>query len=156
MAASGPTHARSGARAKLVQALYQHAVSGHSAEEIDRQFLAEGLGDIDVAYFREAIRAVIERIDELDARIAACLDRPIAQLDPVERSILRLGAYELSDRYEIPYRVVIDEAVELARAFGAEASYRYINGVLDRLGGELPMRAAERQGKGAGVDHRRE
>ncbi|MBK5935407.1 MAG: transcription antitermination factor NusB [Halorhodospira halophila] len=144
MAASGEGKRRSRARSKLVQALYQYAVTGASAEDIERQFLAAGLGDIDVAYFRELIYAITDRAAELDEQLSALLDRPLAQLDPVERSILRLGAYELSERLEVPYRVVIDESVELARRFGADQSHRYINGVLDRFGATVGLRAAER------------
>jgi len=127
-----------------VQALYQYAVTGQSATEIERQFIATGLGEIDVAYFRELVYAVIDAADELDARLSAYLDRPLVQLDPVERSILRLGAYELEQRLEVPYRVILDEAVELARRFGADQSHRYINGVLDRYARELPRRSGER------------
>ncbi len=137
---------RSRARDKLVQALYQHAVTGQSAEDIRRQFLAEGLDDADAGYFREVIGEIIARAEELDERLAGFLDRPLVQLDPVERAILRLGAYELADRLEIPYRVVIDEAVELAQRFGAEASYRYINGVLDRYRATVAQRAGEQGG----------
>ncbi len=150
MATSGEGKRRSRARSKLVQALYQHAVTGASAEDIERQFLAAGLGDIDVAYFRELIYDITDRVAELDEQLSALLDRPLAQLDPVERAILRLGAYELRERMEVPYRVVIDESVGLARRFGAEQSYRYINGVLDRFGAGVPLRAAERQARSPG------
>ncbi|MBK1726018.1 transcription antitermination factor NusB [Halorhodospira neutriphila] len=135
---------RSRARGKLVQALYQHLVTGQEPGEIERQFLAAGLGDVDVAYFRELIYAVAAAAEPLDARLERLLDRPLVQLDPVERAILRLGAYELSERLDVPYRVVIHEAVDLARRFGAEQSHRYINGVLDRLVGEIELRAGER------------
>ncbi len=138
---------RAKARSRLVQALYQHAVTGQSAGDIERQFLAAGLGDIDTAYFRELIYRVTEQAPELDERLSQLLDRPLDRLDPVERAILRLGAYELAERPEVPYRVIIDEAVGLARRFGAEQSHRYINGVLDRLLESVPMRAAERQAK---------
>lgn len=148
MAGAGEGKRRSRARAKLVQALYQYAVTGQSAEAIERQFLAAGLDGVDVGYFRELIHGVIDQAEVLDGRLAQLLDRPLVQLDPVERSILRLGAYELAERLEVPYRVVIDEAVELARRFGAEQSHRYINGVLDRLVATLELRAGERrQGK---------
>ncbi len=144
MAGPSESKLRRRARGKLVQALYQYAVTGQSATEIERQFIATGLGEIDVAYFRELVYAVIDAADELDARLSAYLDRPLVQLDPVERSILRLGAYELEQRLEVPYRVILDEAVELARRFGADQSHRYINGVLDRYARELPRRSGER------------
>ncbi len=147
MADAEASKRRAKARSRLVQALYQHAVTGQSAEDIERQFLATGLGDVDTAYFRELIHRVTERTAELDGHLSQLLDRPLAQLDPVERAILRLGTYELAERPEVPYRVVIDEAVELARRFGAEQSHRYINGVLDRFLERVEMRAAERRAK---------
>ncbi|BAU56328.1 transcription termination protein NusB [Halorhodospira halochloris] len=139
---------RSRARSRLVQALYQYAVAGQTAQEIERQFIAEGLGEIDVAYFRDLIYAIIERAQEIDRLLELLLDRPLVQLDPVERSILRLGAYELMERYEIPRSVIIDEAVELARRFGAEQSHRYVNGVLDKFAGQIELRASERAMRG--------
>ncbi|MBK1734698.1 N utilization substance protein B [Halorhodospira abdelmalekii] len=141
-------HARSLARSRLVQALYQFAVTGQGAAEIEQQFIDNGLGESDVAYFRETIHAVIAQANELDGRLAMLLDRPLAQLDPVERSVLRLGAYELVARYDVPCGVVIDEAIELARRFGAEQSHRYVHGVLDRLAGQIERRAVERAARG--------
>ena len=140
----GDNQRRSRARSRLVQALYQQLLTEQPPAEIERQFLAEGLEGCDVAYFRELIHAVPSVAESLDERIAPLLDRPLAQIDPVERAVLRLGAYELAERLETPYRVVIHEAVELAKRFGAEQSHRYINGVLDRLSKQLEMRAAER------------
>jgi N utilization substance protein B len=139
---------RSRARSRLIQALYQYAVAGHSAAEIERQFIAEGLGEIDAAYFSDLLHAVIQRARELDQLLEPFLDRPLIQLDPVERSILRLGACELMERYEVPRSVIIDEAVELARRFGAEQSHRYVNGVLDRFAERIEVRAAERVVRG--------
>ena len=144
MANKNEIASRRRARSKLVQALYQYALTGQSAAEIERQFIAEGLGDIDVPYFSESVHAVIDRVEELDRLLIGLLDRPPVQLDPVERSILRLGADELSARLDIPCRVVIYEAIELAQRFGAEKSHRYINGVLDRLAREIEPRALER------------
>lgn len=140
---------RSRARSRLVQALYQYAVAGQTADEIERQFIAEGLGEIDTAYFGDLLYAVIGRAVELDNLLEELLDRPLIQLDPVERSILRLGAYELLERYEIPRSVVIDEAIVLAKRFGAEQSHRYVNGVLDRFAEQITPRAAEREIRGA-------
>lgn len=138
------------ARSRLIQALYQYAVTGQPAEVIEQQFIAEGLGEININYFRELLREVISRAGELDQRLELLLDRPLVQLDPVERSILRLGAYELLERHEVPCSVVIDEAVELARRFGAEQSHRYVNGVLDRFAGQIELRAAERATRSRG------
>lgn len=143
---SGP-HAhrrRTRARRRALQALYQWELTGHEAGAIERQFLEEyRLGRMELDYFTELLHEVIARVEALDAAYDRYLDRPAKTLDPVEKAILRLGTYELMARMEVPYRVVIDEAVELAKSFGAEQSHRYINGVLDRVGRDQPLRAAE-------------
>ncbi len=146
----GENQRRRRARSRLVQALYQQLLTGQPPEEIERQFLAEGLEGCDIAYFRELLHAVPAAAEALEARFVPLLDRPLAQIDPVERAVLLLGAYELAERIEVPYRVVIHEAVELAKRFGADQSHRYINGVLDRLAGQLELRAAERAAAKAG------
>ena len=112
----------------------------------DEELLEEvgaDLRNLEVPYFRDLLRGVAGCVGELDRAIGPCLDRPVSQVDPVEQAILRLGAYELTHRPEIPYRVVINEAVELAKTFGAEQSHRFVNGVLDRLAGTA--RAIERR-----------
>jgi len=125
---------RSRARERAVQALYQWQVTGEDPQEIDVQFLAEQeMGGVDVAYFRELLRQVPHHVEELDAEYAPSLDRPPEQLDPVERAILRLGVYELKYCLQMPYRVVITEAVELAKTFGAEDGHKYVNSILDRV-----------------------
>jgi N utilization substance protein B len=128
MAATG----RHGARRLLVQALYQRQLAGHDFAELANQFC----GDAD--YFRELLRDILDREAELDAAVGGVTDRPVAQLDPVERGILRLGAAELRLRPDVPSRVAISEAVQLAREFGAQDSHRYVNAVLDRLAAERP------------------
>lgn len=126
--------ARTRARRAAVQALYQWQVGGATPGEIERQFRAEpALRSIDSEYFHELLHGVPGCIRELDAALEPALDRPIEQVDPVERAILRLGVYELVHRLDVPWRVVINEAVELARMFGAEQSHRYVNGILDRV-----------------------
>jgi N utilization substance protein B len=133
MAATG----RHGARRLLVQALYQRQVGGHDYGELLAQFAADpGFPKVDGDYFRELLHQILAGADELDAAIAARADRPLAQLDPVEHGILWLGAAELTLRPDVPPRVAIDEAVRLAREFGAQDSFRYINAVLDRLAAE--------------------
>ena len=125
---------RSRARELAVQALYQWQLTGQEPQEIDAQFLAEQeMGGADVAYFRELLRQVPRHVEELDGEFASVLDRPIGQLDPVEKAILRLGVYELKHGIELPYRVVITEAVELAKTFGAEDGHKYVNSILDRV-----------------------
>ena len=130
MAATG----RHGARRLLVQALYQQQLAGHDYAELANQYCSEpAFGQVDGDYFRELLGRILAATDDLDAAIAAAADRPVAQLDPVERGILRLGAAELRFRPDVPPRVAINEAVQLAREFGAQDSYRYVNAVLDRL-----------------------
>ena len=89
---------------------------------------------------------MLKGLDEIDDLIAPLLDRPMTQVDPVERAILRVGAFELAHRPEVPYRVVINEGVELAKRFGAEQGHRFVNGVLDRLAHQL--RAVEQKASG--------
>ena len=132
------SRARSLARHKAVQALYQWQVSRQDMNEIDAQFSEEqDMRKVDIAYFQELLRQVPERLEELDAQIAPALDRTLAEVDPVERAILRIGAYELQFRPDVPYRVVINEAVELAKVFGGEQGYKYVNSVLDKVARNL-------------------
>jgi len=129
---------RSRARRYAVQALYEWQVSGNDLRDIEAEFLAsQDMAKVDVAYFQELLHQVPACLDALDAHLAPLLDRPIREVDPVERAILRLGAYELAERPEIPYRVAINEAVDLAKTFGAEQGHRFINGVLDKLAKKL-------------------
>lgn len=135
------TSARRRARRFLVQALYQWQVSGEDPGDVLLQFVdGRNLGNADVDYFREVMRAIPADVDTLDAQIAPLLERSVAMIDPVERGILRLACYELRDRLEVPARVVIDEAIELAKAFGAEQGHRFVNGVVDRLARRLRPR----------------
>jgi len=140
---------RTAARRLVVQALYQWQVTDQSPSDIEAQFLGgDETRGCDLDYFAELLRDVTARVDELDGQLAPLLNRSLTQVDPVERAILRVGAYELGHRPEIPYRVVISEAVELAKRFGAEQGHRFVNGVLDRLARELradePARRAPR------------
>ena len=125
---------RSLARRCVVQALYQWQLGGESPAEVVRQFEDErGLGRADRAYFLELFNQVCERADQLSADLTPYLDRPFNELDPVERSVLWFGAQELQHHLEIPYRVVINEAVDQARLFGGEDGYKFVNAVLDKM-----------------------
>ena len=125
---------RSRARRIAVQGLYQWQMTGQDIGEIDAQFLAdEDVSRFEVTYFKDLLHGVPAHLNELDELLGPLLDRAVEKVDPVERAILRLGAYELSHHPEIPYRVTINEAVELAKLFGAEQGHRYINGVLDKM-----------------------
>ncbi len=125
---------RSRAREQAVQALYQWQLTGQNLSEIDAQFLEEPEAiRIDIPYFKTLLHGVPKHLSALDEALRELLDRAIENVDPVERAILRLGAYELLYQPEVPYRVVINEAVELAKTFGSEQGHRYVNGVLDKL-----------------------
>lgn len=132
-----PGH-RHRARRAVLQALYQWQLTQQAPTEIARQFSADaGLEDADREYFHRLLSEVPQRQEALDRHLAPYLDRALAEVDPVERAILRIGAYELEFYPEIPYRVVLDEAIELAKVFGAEHGHRYVNAVLDKLAHEL-------------------
>jgi N utilization substance protein B len=137
------TRARSQARKFAMQALYQWQMTQQSARDIESQFVEnEDFGGADREYFRELLEQCISREQELDKTTSKYADRPLDQLDPVERAILLIGMYELEHRLEIPYRVVINEAVELGKRFGATDAHKYLNAVLDRASKE--KRVAER------------
>lgn len=126
--------ARSRARRLALQGLYQWQLSGAALREIEEQLLAEqNPRDTDVEYFGELLDGCISESAVLQDVFAKHLDRPLEQLDPVERSVLLLGTCELKLHPEVPYRVVLNEAVELAKKFGAEDSHKYINAVLERV-----------------------
>jgi N utilization substance protein B len=130
--------ARSVARKFVFQALYQRQLTAHDYSELRNQYRdEEGFADADSEYFDELLRGVTESVNELDARLAALIDRPVERLDPVERAVLWIGLYELGSRLEVPYRVVINEGVELAKRFGATEGHKYVNAVLDRAAREL-------------------
>lgn len=129
--------ARRRSRRALVQAVYQWQMADTDTSIVEREFLeSEALRKADVEFFSELLRGVLHHVDEVDALFSSYLDRELRSLDQVELAVLRLGAFELRHRIDVPYRVVIDEYVELAKLFGAEDSYKYINGVLDRLARE--------------------
>lgn len=129
---------RSAARQTAVQALYQWLQAGTEVGDLILQFQRAGrLQELDAKYFRVLVRGAAEQADALESLIAEFLDRDVAQLDPVERAVLLLAVLELRDRVEVPYRVVINEAVELTKLYGAQDSHRYINGVLDKAAKNL-------------------
>jgi N utilization substance protein B len=131
------------ARKFAMQALYQLQLNPQPADIVLPQFRQEeNFGGADGEYFDEVVSQCIARREELDAAIAAHVDRPLAQLDPVEHAILLLAMYELTARPDVPYKVVINEAIALAKRFGATDGHRYVNAVLDRAA--KIHRAAER------------
>ena len=125
--------ARSRARRRALQALYQWQITGQEASDILRQFRAvQDLRGVDEEYFETLLRGVIDRYHALDEELQVFLDRPIDQVDPMERATLRIGAFELLHCRELPFRVVLDECVDLAHRFGAEQGHSYVNAVLDK------------------------
>lgn len=126
------------ARKTAVQALYQWDLTEQDPRDIERHFINDhDFTGVDMAYFRHLVTSVPLYHQEIDSRLAPHLDRDFDRVDPVERAILRIGAYELEYETTIPVRVVIDEAVELAKMFGAEHGFRFVNGVLDKVAAEL-------------------
>ncbi|WP_198246262.1 transcription antitermination factor NusB [methane-oxidizing endosymbiont of Gigantopelta aegis] len=133
---------KSKARECAVQALYQWQVSGDSLSRIHDYFIEqEFLKGAQKSYFYDLFHGIPAELDVIDKTLAEFVDRPVEKLDPVERAILRLGTYELIKRLDTPYRVIINEGVELAKAFGAEGSHKYVNGILDKV--SQKTRAAE-------------
>jgi N utilization substance protein B len=126
------------AREFAVQGLYEWLLSGNDVRAIEHR-LAEikTFDKADRPLLDSILNGVIREVKDLEARLAPLLDRAITALSPVERAILLVGAYELLHRIETPYRVVINEAVELAKTYGGTDGHKYVNGVLDRLAAEL-------------------
>lgn len=126
--------ARTFARQNAVQALYQWQMTGENLNEIEKQFLVENrLENAQKSYFSELFHGVPKNLHAIDQSLAEFVDRPVESVDPVERAILRLGAYELTNCLDVPYRVIINEAINLAKYYGAADSHRYINGILDKV-----------------------
>ncbi|WP_213875488.1 transcription antitermination factor NusB [Pseudomonas sp. dw_358] len=141
-AAKGKSAKRREARKLATQALYQWHMAGHSLNEIEAQFRVDNdFSDIDSGYFREILHGVPANRSEIDAALTPCLDLTLDELDPVELAVLRLSTWELLKRVDVPYRVVINEGIELAKVFGSTDGHKFVNGVLDKLAPQV--RAAE-------------
>ena len=126
--------ARRRARECTVQALYSWAVSGNTAEQVELAFvLDQDMDRVDKPYFRKLFRQTVENIETVDFSISPYIDLAFDELDPIETAILRLAVYELRFELDVPYKVVINEAIEVAKVFGADESHKYINGVLDKI-----------------------
>ncbi|WP_225592374.1 transcription antitermination factor NusB [Pseudomonas sp. PDM15] len=140
--AKGKIAQRRVARSLAMQALYQWHMAGQSLNEIEAQFRVDNdFSGVDGAYFHEILLGVARQKTELDQSFSVFLDIPLEELDPVELAILRLSAWELTSRVDVPYKVVINEGIELAKVFGATDGHKFVNGVLDKLAPVL--RAAE-------------
>jgi N utilization substance protein B len=129
-----PPKSRRAARELALRGLYQHALTGYAADVIAGQLLEEPeSAKADEGYFRDLLAGAIRESDALGSMLMPHLDRPLTQLSPVELACLRLAAFELSHRVDVPYRVVINEAVELAKKYGGADGHKYVNGVLDKV-----------------------
>jgi len=145
MASGESTGARTRARELLLQALYQKQIAGHDCAELLRQFREQVAYErVDQEFFEELLNAICGSQDTLEKSISTLIDRPLEQLDPVELGILLIGVYELESRVDIPFRVVINEGVNLAKRFGSLDGHKYINACLDA--GAQSIRATEISG----------
>ncbi len=123
---------RSRARRRAMQAIYAWQMAGGDVASVIAQFAHEQAHEVaDLEYFEDLVRGVMQHHADLDAALLPFVDREVAQVDPIERAVLRLAAYELQHRLDVPYRVVINEAIEIVKRFGAEHGHTYVNGVLD-------------------------
>jgi transcription antitermination protein NusB len=138
--------ARRKARKFALQAIYQWQLSGNDLNDIEQQFIDDNdFSKVDSDYFRELLFQVVAHVEEIDEMILPKLDRKFSEINPVEKSVLRLSSYELMKRIDVPYRVVINEALELAKTFGATDGHKYVNGILDKVARET--RSAEMNAK---------
>ncbi|HQR23664.1 MAG TPA: transcription antitermination factor NusB [Steroidobacteraceae bacterium] len=134
--------ARSLARKFAMQALYQWQLTGQTVAELRNQYATEeGFEGADRDYFAALLQGATAAHESLDEQLGGMLDRPVAQLDPVEHAVLLIGLYELREQLDVPYRVVINEAVDLTKRFGATDGHKFVNAVLDRAA--RAMRATE-------------
>lgn len=125
--------ARRRARECAVQAIYSWQLSGNPIADVEYEFIAEqDMSDVDVKYFRELLSGVAAHATKLDELMSPYLSRQLEELGQVEKAILRVSMYELSYRQDVPFKVAINEGIELAKVFGAEDSHKFVNGVLDK------------------------
>ena len=141
-------HARSRARRRALQAVYAWQLSNTAINKVIDQFRNEQDMEVaDLEYFEDLVRGVEANLGTLDEALANFLDRDIAQVDPIERAVLRIAAYELRHRLDVPYRVVINEAIETTKRFGSEHGHTYVNGVLDHAAADWRKAEAQAQRK---------
>lgn len=122
------------ARELAVQAVYSWQLSQNSITDVELNFLTENSARrFDIPYFQQLLRGVANNVSQLDGNIAPHVDRPLDDVDHVEKAVLRVAVYELCHCLDVPYRVVINEAIELAKSFAADDSHKFVNGVLDKV-----------------------
>lgn len=149
MTKAASTGARTRARELLLQALYQKQIAGHDSAELLVQFREQtAYKRVDQEFFEEALTEICATQEELEKSIEPLIDRPLEQLDPVEMGVMLIGVFELQTRPDVPFRVVINEGVNLAKRFGALDGHKYINACLDLAAQTL--RSAEVQAQGSG------
>ncbi len=135
---TGLAKARGKSRRLAMQAIYQWQMTGDNISDIKQQFFDENdMAKLDAAFFSEAVSGVASSISELDPLLEKYMSRTVESVDPVERSILRLATYEFINRLDVPYRVVLNEAVNIAKEFCAEKSHTFVNAVLDKVAKEI-------------------
>ncbi|MDG5500697.1 transcription antitermination factor NusB [Marinobacter sp. BGYM27] len=128
------------ARILAMQALYHRHYSKSSVTDIEAEFMVDNdMSRTDSAYFRDLLRGVHREQADLDKQIEPFLDRPLGEVDTIELAIVRIGAYELKHRIDVPYRVVINEGIELAKRFGGTEGHKFVNSVLDKLSRRLRL-----------------
>ncbi len=134
--------ARSRSRRRALQAVYAWQISHTPVDIVLEQFSNEQDMEVaDLAYFEDLVRGVITGYKALDEALSGYVDRPMELVDPIERAVLRIAAFEMRDRLDVPYRVIINEAIEIAKRFGSDHGHTYVNGVLDQAAGQ--WRSAE-------------
>lgn len=145
-----PDHAaRSRSRRRALQAVYAWQLSRTPVARLLEEFRHEQDMDVaDLDYFEDLVTGVIRQVAELDAMLVAYLDRGIDQVDPIERGVLRIAAYELLHRPDVPYRVVINEAIETTKRFGADHGHSFVNGVLDKAAADCRTAEADAARRG--------
>lgn len=130
--------ARHRARELALQALYQWQLSGYDSSNAEARFRSQNhMGKADPAYFHELFAGVSKTPSRWDELLVDYVDRPVSDIDPITLNVLRMGAFELADRLDVPYKVVLNEAVDLAKRFGAQDAHKFVNGALDKLAAKL-------------------
>lgn len=122
------------ARRLAVQAIYSWQLTGNNVADVEHEFITEqNLDGVDVAYFRELLAGVTAKVAQLDELLKPHLDRDFDDVSPVEKAIVRLSTFELTFKKDVPFKVAINEGIELAKAFGADDSHKFVNGLLDKV-----------------------
>ena len=138
--------ARSRSRRRALQAIYAWQLSATSEGALIAEFAHEQAHEVaDLEYFEDLVRGVLRHVAQLDAALAGFIDRTVNEVDPIERAALRIAAYELLHRPDVPYRVVINEAIDSTKRFGSEHGHTYVNGVLDKAA--VALRGTESQAR---------